>query len=126
MRRRASSLLVLPIVVLAAGCGSGASGTFEPTRAQTLTVMTQPLPTPGFWEGAGDRPTGGMEYGIARELAHRLGVDRVVVRTEPFSQIVGGDLGDADLALALITPTEQRDEVLDFSTPVPPRRAARW
>ena len=117
MRRRAASLLVLPIVVLAAGCGSGASGTFEPTRAQTLTVMTQPLPTPGFWEGAGDHPTGGMEYGIARELARRFRIDRVVVRTEPFSRIVGGDLGDADLALALITPTEQRDEVLDFSTP---------
>ena len=34
-----------------------------------------------------------------------------------FSEIVAGDLGDADLALALITPTDERDEVLDFSAP---------
>ena len=117
MRRRALALLVLPIMVLAGGCGSGPAGSFEPERAGTLTVMTQPLPTAGFWEGSGDRPTGGLEYAMARELARRLELDRVVVRTEPFSQIVGGDLGDADLALALITPTEQRGKVLDFSTP---------
>jgi glutamine transport system substrate-binding protein len=115
VRRRA--LLVLPIVLLAAGCGSGPSGSFEPAQAGTLTVMTQPLPTAGFWEGTGARPTGGLEYAMARELARRLDLDRVVVHTEPFSKIVGGDLGDADLALALITPTEQRDKVLDFSTP---------
>ena len=54
---------------------------------------------------------------MAQRARRRFELDRVVVRTEPFSRIVGGDLGDADLALALITPTEQRDKVLDFSTP---------
>ena len=62
-------------------------------------------------------PTGGLEYGIAQELAERLDLDDVQVETAEFPDIVAGELGDADLALALITPTEERDEVLDFSDP---------
>lgn len=101
-----------------AGCGDGSSGgSFEPGRAGTLTVMTEPLPTQGLWEGAGTQPTGGLEFGMARALARELGLDRVAVRTEPFSAIVSGRLEDADVALALITPTDERDEVLDFTTP---------
>lgn len=106
------------LVVAASGCGIGdAGGTFTPARPGTLTVATEPLPTQGFWEGEGTHATGGLEYGMALDLADRLGLDRVAVRTLPFSAIASGDLGGADLALALITPTEQRDEVLDFTTP---------
>jgi len=74
-------------------------------------------PDPGVLGGGGDTPTGGAEYELAKELAKRLGVDKVVVRTEDFSKIVAGDLGDADVALALITPTDERREVLDFTSP---------
>jgi polar amino acid transport system substrate-binding protein len=108
----------LVLVGLAAtGCANDASGRFTPVQPGTLTVMTEPLPTSGFWEGKGRRPTGGMEYGMAQEIARRLDLDRVEVRTRDFSRIVRGELGDADLALALITPTAARDEVLDFTTP---------
>jgi len=103
-----------------AGCGDGlggAAGDFEPAQGDTLTVVTEPLPTEGFWDGSGTEPTGGLEYGIAQELAERFELDDVNVRTANFSEIVAGDLGDADLALALITPTDERDEVLDFSAP---------
>ena len=116
----AGTVLALLAALTVAGCTiavGNSGGEFDPHTRNTLTVMTQPLPTPGFWEGSGDEPTGGAEYEIAKDLAKRLGVDRVVVRTEDFSQIVAGDLGDADLALALITPTDQRREVLDFTTP---------
>lgn len=120
MLARRALVLLLSLGALA-GCGGStldsAAGTFEPKRPGTLTVLTQPLPTTGFWEGAGSRPTGGLEYGMALELADRLGLERVAVRTAPFSRIVAGRLGDADLAMALITPTAERDEVLDFSTP---------
>jgi ABC-type amino acid transport substrate-binding protein len=81
-----------------------------------LTVVTQPLPTAGFWNGTNARPTGGLEYGIARALARRFGL-RLVVRTEAFTRIVAGHLDGADLALSLITPTSTRSQVLDFSTP---------
>ena len=73
-------------------------------------------PDPGVLGGEGGH-AGGAEYELAKELAQRLGVDKVVVRTEDFSKIVAGDLGDADVALALITPTDERREVLDFTTP---------
>lgn len=112
------------VVLLAALCVAGctieignSNGDFEPRTKNTLTVMTEPLPTAGFWEGSGDQPTGGAEYELAQELAERLGVDKVAVRTEDFSKIVAGRLGDADIALALITPTDARREVLDFTTP---------
>lgn len=110
--------LAVALAIGAAGCANigSASGTFTPAHRGVLTVVTQPLPTVGFWNGADTRPTGGMEYGIARALADRFGL-RLVVRTEPFTRIVAGHLDGADLALSLITPTAARSQVLDFSAP---------
>jgi polar amino acid transport system substrate-binding protein len=118
-RRLALLVALVGIAATATGCDQigSASGTFHPNHPGTLTVMTQPLPTRGFWEGEDSRADGGLEYGIALDLAKRFGLDRVVVRTNDFSRIVDGRLGDADIALALITPTAKRDEVLDFTTP---------
>jgi ABC-type amino acid transport substrate-binding protein len=124
-RTQAGSAARLRIVAVAAalaialgGCAGigSASGTFRPAHRGVLTVVTQPLPTAGFWNGTDTRPTGGLEYGIARDLAHQFGL-RLVVRTEPFSRIVAGHLDGADLALSLITPTSTREQVLDFSSP---------
>jgi polar amino acid transport system substrate-binding protein len=115
LRTVAVAVLLAIAVAGCAGIGS-ASGTFRPIHRGVLTVVTQPLPTVGFWNGTDARPTGGLEYGIARDLAHRFGL-RLVVRTEPFSRIVAGHLDGADLALSLITPTSTREQVLDFSSP---------
>jgi ABC-type amino acid transport substrate-binding protein len=79
--------------------------------------MTQPFPTAGFWEGTAAHPTGGVSYAMAQELAKRLGDLRLRIETEDFSQIVAGRLGGADIGMALITPTSERDKVLDFTTP---------
>ncbi len=111
-------MIVALLAIAVSGCAGigSASGTFRPLHRGVLTVVTQPLPTVGFWNGTDARPTGGLEYGIARDLAHRFGL-RLVVRTEPFSAIVAGHLDGADLALSLITPTSTREQVLDFSSP---------
>jgi len=109
-------VVCLPLAACGEGLG-GAAGDFDSVNRDVLTVVTEPLPTEGFWEGAGTSPNGGFEYEMAVELADRLGLEGVQVTTADFSQIVSGDLGDADVALALITPTEERDEVLDFSAP---------
>jgi ABC-type amino acid transport substrate-binding protein len=79
--------------------------------------VTEPLPVAGFWEGTDARPTGGLEFAIAQELRSRLGLSKLVVRTRPFNRIADGDLAGADLALDLITPTDERSKVLDFTTP---------
>jgi len=115
---RLTCAVVAGLAALALGCGGeSASGTFEPVTADTLTVVTEPLPIAGFWEGTDEKPTGGLEYAIADELRSRLGVAKLAVRTRPFEQIAGGDLAGADVALDLLTPTPAREKVLEFTTP---------
>lgn len=133
LRLRELLLKALPIGALwLAGCAAAehgvAGGSFEPATPGVLRVVTAVVPTPGFWEGTPERVTGGYERELAQRLADRLDLDRVEVETTSFSRIVTGDLGGADLALALLTPTDERDEVLDFSDPyfvVPPAVLAR-
>lgn len=82
-----------------------------------LAVATAFLPAPGFWEGDPAAPSGGFEQGLAAALAERLGLGRVRVVQVPFARIAAGDLGGADLALAQMTPTGERERVADFTTP---------
>jgi ABC-type amino acid transport substrate-binding protein len=124
VRRFGAAIAFGLALVLAAGlvgCGvlstSPAAGTFTPRTAGVLTVAMSGYPTPGFWEGTPWHPTGGFEFELARALADRFGLRSVRVVVEHFHQIVAGDLGGADLALDLITPTSERDQHLDFSTP---------
>jgi polar amino acid transport system substrate-binding protein len=115
------SAWVLITGVMLSACGdlgsSPAAGTFAPRTPGVLTVVTSTLPSPGFWEGTAHHPTGGLEYELARDLADRFGLKSVRIEIEHFHRIVAGRLGGADLALDLITPTSQREQSLDFSTP---------
>ncbi len=95
---------------------SSAGSRFQPVHPGELTVATAFLPAPGFWEGS--PPTsGGFEAGLAHALAKHLGLDRVKVVQVPFASLVEGKLGGADLALSQLTPTDEREKVVDFSTP---------
>lgn len=106
-------------VALLCGCGSisGSAGSFTPARPHVLTVATSAVPSDGFWEGTPSHPSGGFEYELARRLARRFGLDRVAIKIVHFHRIVSGRLGGADLAIDLITPTSEREEALEFSTP---------
>jgi polar amino acid transport system substrate-binding protein len=112
-------LLLVGLVLV--GCGdrssSPAAGTFRPHSSGVLTVVTTEIPSAGFWLGTPDRVTGGLEYELARDLAQRFGLTTVRVQLEPFDRVIAGQLGGADLALDLITPTDQRSRVLSFSSP---------
>lgn len=112
--------LAAVLATLVGGCASGgspAAGTFTPHHHGVLTVATTVIPSPGFWEGSAERPTGGLEYELARDLAQRFGLGRVRIELIGFDQVVTGHLGDADLALDLLTPTGERDQFLTFSSP---------
>ncbi len=117
---RGWACLLLATVILA-GCGdetsSPAAGTFTPGTRGVLTVVTTDVPSPGFWEGSPEHVTGGFEYALAQHMAERFGLRSVAVRTEQFNRIVEGQLGGADLALDLLTPTAERERSLDFSSP---------
>jgi len=122
-RHAMTSLLACALVWAGtlAGCGdltsSPAAGTFTPKTPGVLTVVTSTLPSPGFWEGTAQRPTGGLEYELAKDLADRFGLKSVRIEIEHFHRIIAGQLDGADLALDLITPTAQRERSLAFSTP---------
>ena len=107
-------------LVVMAACGnkdSTAAQGFQTSAEGVLTVAAADLPTPGFWEGPADRPSGGFELELAEALAARFDLDEVRVVEVPFSRLVAGDLGGADLALSQITPTDERGDALDFSAP---------
>jgi hypothetical protein len=50
-------------------------------------------------------------------MATRFGLRSVRIVVKRFHQIVAGDLGGADIALDLITPTSEREQHLQFSAP---------
>jgi len=112
---------MLAVAAALSGCGtrstSPAAGTFTPATPGVLTVATSDVPSPGFWEGTPSHLTGGFEYELALALADRFDLRSVRIKVVPFHRVVAGDLHGADLALDLITPTEARQEYLDFSTP---------
>ena len=113
-------VLVAIAALAAASCGSaveGSAGRFRPSEPGTLKVATAFVPSPGFWEGTPAQPTGGFEWALANELAKRFKLERVEVLPVAFGDLTRGELGGADLAISQVTPTSERAEVLDFSTP---------
>jgi ABC-type amino acid transport substrate-binding protein len=120
-RRRGAALVgaLACATALLCGCGSisGSAGNFTSTTPGVLTVATSAVPSAGFWEGTPSRPNGGFEYELSRELAKRFELNRVAIKIVHFHRIVNGHLGGADLAIDLITPTAEREEALEFSTP---------
>jgi polar amino acid transport system substrate-binding protein len=118
--RRAPIIASLVVAVIVNGCSGKPKEevlvSVAPTTPGILTVATT-LPAPGFWEG--DDVTlvgGGYEWGLARSLADEFDLDLQIIDV-PFADIVSGDLEGADMALAQIEISEERREVLDFSTP---------
>lgn len=104
--------------LLGFGCGNdnAAGSGFEPRRAGVLTVATATLPAPGFWDGKG-AAAGGFEAELATALARRFQLGTVAVVQVPFADIAAGKLGGADLALTQMTPTDERERSVDFTTP---------
>lgn len=114
-----AAALIVGVCCTLAGCGSiaGSAGTFTPGHRGVLTVATSAVPSAGFWEGTPRHPSGGFEYELAREFAARFGLGKVRVRIVHFHRMVEGHLGGADIGLNLLTPTEKREQFLDFSAP---------
>jgi polar amino acid transport system substrate-binding protein len=113
----ALGLLVLAGMLCGCGSISASAGSFRPARPGVLTVATSAVPSAGFWEGTPTHPSGGFEYELAREMAKRFGLGRVQIKIIHFHRLVAGHLGGADLGIDLITPTTERERVLEFSTP---------
>ena len=97
--------------------GKANSIKITPVVKDTLTIQTS-LPAPGWFVGTeANAIKGGYEYCMAAEIAHRAGLSKVVVTSQDFGQIVAGTTKDFDVALAEISITDKRKQVVDFSVP---------
>lgn len=97
----------------------GDAGTLamDPVSDGVLTVQTT-LPSPGWWKGVSPESiTGGYEYCLAANIAHRAGLDGVKVVNVSFDALVAGQTKDFDVAMAQISVTPEREEVVSFSAP---------
>jgi polar amino acid transport system substrate-binding protein len=107
----------------------GPKGEFSitPAKPGQLTVETH-LPAPAWWNGdRADEIEDGFEYCMAANIAHRLGLEKLevvdvawpalVADSSFWDAVVGGQKLPFDLALAEISITDARKQVVDFSVP---------
>lgn len=97
--------------------GKGATEHVTPAVPGQLTVIIN-LPAEGEFNG--DTPESiksGREFCMAANIAYRLGLEKLVLKNASFDSIVAGQNKDFDIALALVSVTEPRKKVVDFSTP---------
>jgi ABC-type amino acid transport substrate-binding protein len=97
--------------------GTKGSDPIKPAIAGQLTVQTS-LPAPAWWNGdSPDAMKDGYEYCMAIDMAYRAGLDKVKVINVSFDALVAAQTKDFDIALAEISITDKRKQVVDFSTP---------
>lgn len=97
--------------------GDAGSISLDPVTADTLTVQTN-LPSPGWWKGISpEKITGGFEYCLAANIAHRAGLSKLKVVNASFDALVAGQTKDYDIAMAQVSITPDREKVVQFSAP---------
>lgn len=97
--------------------GKAGSISLDSTAPGVLTLQTT-LPSPGWWKGeTPETITGGYEYCLAANIAHRAGLDTVQVKNVSFDALVAGQTKDYDIAMAQISVTPEREKVVTFSEP---------
>jgi polar amino acid transport system substrate-binding protein len=76
------------------------------------------LPAQGGWNGTTPSSIkSGYEYCMAANIANAAGLTAVEVKNVSFAQLVAGHTTDFDIALAEISITPERAQVVDFSEP---------
>ena len=97
--------------------GEAGSLDIHPVQDGVLSVQTN-LPSPGWWKGeTPDSITGGYEFCLAANIAHRAGLAKVKVENVSFDALVAGQTKDYDIAMAQISVTPERQAVVNFSEP---------
>lgn len=97
--------------------GKAGSVSVKPVADGVLTVQTS-LPAPGWFNGDdADSVKDGYEYCMAANIAYRAGLSKVKLVNVDFDQLVSAGTKDFDIALAEISITDKRKQVVDFSIP---------
>ncbi len=97
--------------------GQKGTASIKPAVPGQFTVIIN-LPAVGQFNGdTPDTIKDGFEFCMAVNIANRLGLEKVKLVNASFDSIVAGQNKDFDIALALISVTEPRKKVVDFSMP---------
>ena len=132
-RKRPTLLVfVMAIGLLAAACGASGSSASGPQseRSRVVTDLlanlretgtvrianTQANPPFSFVNADGDLV--GYDVDVANEIATRLGIDNVKFVQGTYETFVSGlNAGKWDIVISGLTPTDERDKVVDFTCP---------
>jgi polar amino acid transport system substrate-binding protein len=130
MKRLAATLVLVPVLLLLAGCGSSKDETAAtatactpdklPTKTSgTLTVATDKPAYPPYFED--DEPANGegFESAVAFAIGKQLGYKPAQVKwtVEPFNSSYAPGPKDFDFDVNEISITPPRAKVVDFSSP---------
>jgi ABC-type amino acid transport substrate-binding protein len=97
--------------------GEPGSITLDPVTDGQLTVVTA-LPNPGWWNGTSpENLTDGFEFCMLAEIAHRAGLETMVVRNLSWDQYISGSFTDYDIGATVTGITDERKQVFSFSEP---------
>jgi len=120
----AALLAIAPVVASAApdygNCEvSGERGSVKLQTVVPGALSVRPvLPAPGWWNGDSlETIKDGFEYCLAANMAYRAGLDKVILVSRSFAQILTGTAQGFDIALSEVTITEPRKKVVDFTEP---------
>ena len=117
------ALLALSMPALAEGFGeckvTGTAGSVEiPTVAEGTLTVAAILPAPDSFKGnSPETITGGFEYCLVAEIAHRAGLSSVTVQNVSWPALIAGQLSGFDTAMTNIFITEERLKSVDFTAP---------
>jgi polar amino acid transport system substrate-binding protein len=116
-------LLGLSVPALAEGFGeckvTGTAGSIQiPTVTEGTLTVAAILPAPDSFKGnSPETITGGFEYCLTAEIAHRAGLKSVTVQNVPWPALIAGQLSGFDTAMTNIFITEERLQNVDFTAP---------
>ncbi|WP_026517227.1 basic amino acid ABC transporter substrate-binding protein [Butyrivibrio sp. MC2021] len=110
MKKKLLTLVVVMTMVMSflAGCGSAKSG-------GTLTVGTNAAFPPFEYVGDDGKPDG-FDIALIKAIGEKMGME-VQIQDMEFDSLVSSIGGKIDVAIAGMTVTEERKNMVDFSTP---------
>jgi polar amino acid transport system substrate-binding protein len=133
VKRLLPLLGIAALVAMLAACGGGGGGNKAPTTTSSQgnvptlhagkLVVGFDVPAPAFWNGQLSGTTlkhpSGFEYGLALDVAQKLGISKqdVTFRRAPFATILLAGKKPYDFAMEETTITAQRAKVIGFSAP---------
>jgi len=108
---------LMALALLAAACGSEASGEYALVTEGTLTVCTDSPYPPMEFEDPETGEYTGFDIEMMRAIAGELGLELSVVNSgfDPITSGLAMETDQCDIAAASITITPEREENIDFS-----------